>query len=176
MLCWVWAVTMITLYPNSLYRIFQFPDREYRKRTLYPDLQYRIKKVTVYTLGIMLIIIPMVVTFHGAYFVLGWIPEDYGSINEDGDFVTARFHLSIVAGLYLGGFTLWGIGKLVTAKVFADQRRLEIVLRNQIENCSSDRDCKKLGKEFREWNDQPFTADSSTSLGVMFSGFATSFW
>ena len=156
MLCWVWGVTMMMFYPNALSRVFQFSDREYRKRTEYPDLQHKIKKVTVYSLVIMFIVIPMVITFHGAYFVLGWIPEDYGSIDSDGDFVTLRWNLSLGAGVYLGGVTLAGIGKLLEAKVFADERHLEIVLRDQIENCGSDRDCKKLAKEFTDlsenWN------------------------
>ena len=70
--------------------------------------------------------------YHVVYFLLGWIPSDWGKFGEDG-FVTTRSSLSTTLGAMAGFFISWAISKGIVARVHLSVLKLEDHLNKRIE-------------------------------------------
>ena len=83
-----------------------------------------------------------------AYWCLGWIPDDWGKVDEYGDWVTFRSSLSVIFSIYGGLFFLEGVGRGVSGRVAKDTYQAEAILRDQIDDANSVEELIKLKDKF----------------------------
>jgi len=134
---WAWLIFMLYSHPNDFFYIF---DNN-------PAILSRSKKFRAYTLVISISVIPIIVSYHGLYFFLDWIPEDWGT-ESDGEWLNTQTHISVLFGFLFGWFIMHAIGRLLRNNVIKSEYELEIHLRNQIDQCFSSQSCQNLKKEF----------------------------
>jgi hypothetical protein len=87
--------------------------------------------------------------YHVAHWCLGWMPDDWGKRNEDGDWVTVRSTLSWIFSLYGGLFLAAGVGRGINGRVAEDTYRAETILRDRIDDAHSVEELINLRDNFK---------------------------
>lgn len=83
-----------------------------------------------------------------SFFFLGWMPSDWGNLDEYGEWATVQSSLSGVFSMYLGFFLFQGVHKGILATVEADKLRIKLLLRDEIDSAYKIQGLKNLKDEF----------------------------
>lgn len=78
----------------------------------------------------------VVCIYQGADWMLQWMPDSWGSLDEDGEYVTLRHSIAFVFAFFFGGMLAQVIGRATDAAEKNEQlsrriRRLEQLLRDE---------------------------------------------
>ncbi len=95
-----------------------------------------------------LFVLSFFVMYQVSFFLLGWIPSDWGNIDEYGEWATTQHSISLVFCTYLGVFVFQGVHKGIIARVEADELRIEHLLRDEIDSAYNIQSLKDLKDEF----------------------------
>lgn len=145
-----WSIVFSLLGTGSLvficYALFTLITKPYE----FIKLNYTNGNSNVLYKYLMLLAPPLVLCFgmyHVVYFLLGWMPADWGAFKEDG-FVTIRSSLSTTLGGMIGLFLTSAIGKGIVAQTHLSTRKLEVYLNDRIKSVHSSGLLKELKERF----------------------------
>ena len=135
-----WVIFLIGFRPISL-------GNEEGKLPYYPTWRDKMRVAPVYAKMILLVIIICFSMYEVSYFLLGWMPDDWGRLNN-GDWVTPRGNLSVLFGLIGGIFLAEGILKGVGGRIEAHKAWVQIYIRDKIYLAEDEQQLSKLRDDF----------------------------
>ncbi len=115
---------------------------------------------------VLLIIILGFSMYQISFWFLGWMPNDWGKL-DDGEWITLRKSFSTIFAIYGGLFLAEGIAGGISATVEADKFKAERILWNEIDDASSVRELQKLRKHFDLYSTRDFVAHNHPTNGYI---------
>ena len=94
--------------------------------------------------------------YHVVFFLLGWMPENWGSYDEDG-YVTLQSSLSTTIGVIAGAFLSELIGRGISARVHLSAKKLRTYLNKRVQ-------AEKIPKKLEELRENLETAKQGEDL------------
>ena len=133
-----WDIFSLSRYPRSLLALNRLSSDH---GMTWPD-RFKAAKL------ILLFIITCFAMYEVAHFFLGWMPENWGNADEDGEWVTTRRSMSMLFAMYAGGFLFEGLGRGIKAQVRVSELEVERLLIEEIDKAYSIEKLADLRKDF----------------------------
>tara|TARA_R110002110_G_scaffold376568_1_gene586434 strand:- start:7029 stop:7655 length:627 start_codon:yes stop_codon:yes gene_type:complete len=96
---------------------------------------------------VLIFLLTCFAAFEVAYWLLAWVPENWGKVDEYGEWEPARRGMSVAFAIIGGFFLSNAVGRGIKARLLADELLVDQILRDEVDRAYSAQGLESLRQE-----------------------------